>query len=173
MYVVNLVAIPALVEEITYRGIILGTLRPYGDKFAIIISAVFFALLHRNMAQFPNALLLGLALGYFMVKTNSIWTTMILHATNNLLVLILSTVIENMDVVGALVTQGLWMLCYVVFGVFALIYFFGIRKLDMSLNRSACPVRQGALYRRFFVSFPVILLLVLFVWIIFINFSTY
>ena len=74
--------------------------------------ALLFGLLHRNMVQFPNAFLLGAALGYFMVKTNSIWTSMAIHFLNNFLVVLLSIVTVNMSDLGTLALQGLEFLVY-------------------------------------------------------------
>ena len=43
---VSTAVLPALVEEMVFRGYILGALRPQGDGLAIVFSAVFFGLLH-------------------------------------------------------------------------------------------------------------------------------
>lgn len=76
--------IPALVEEFAFRGVVLQPLRKYGDKFAIVISSVIFALMHGNMVQAPIAFVAGLALGYFCIITESIWTSIAIHFANNL-----------------------------------------------------------------------------------------
>lgn len=80
----------ALAEEIALRGYVMGSLRKYGDKLAIIISAVVFALIHGNLVQAPFALIAGFALGYFTVKTGSLWTGIAIHFINNLLSLFIS-----------------------------------------------------------------------------------
>lgn len=73
----------AIVEELAFRGYVMGNLRFYGEGFAIAISSVVFALLHGNMVQAPFALMAGFALGYLSVKTGTIWTGIIIHALNN------------------------------------------------------------------------------------------
>ena len=73
----------AIVEEIAFRGYVMGNLRFFGDGFAIAVSSVVFALLHGNMVQAPVALMVGFALGYLSVKTGTIWTAVIIHLLNN------------------------------------------------------------------------------------------
>lgn len=70
-------------EEIFYRRIILGSLRRYGDTFAIVISAILFGAMHGNFSQFFYAFTLGLIYGYIVVRSNSIIPAILLHALNN------------------------------------------------------------------------------------------
>ena len=64
--------VPAFAEEFAFRGIFMGTLRKFGDSFAIITSAIVFGAMHRNISQIPFAFLLGLVFAYIDCKTNSI-----------------------------------------------------------------------------------------------------
>ena len=75
--------VPPLVEEFACRGIILGSLRRFGDGFAVLISAILFGLMHGNFDQMPFAFMVGLALGYIVVKTDSLWIAVAVHAANN------------------------------------------------------------------------------------------
>ncbi|MEG1779289.1 MAG: type II CAAX endopeptidase family protein, partial [Oscillospiraceae bacterium] len=83
IFIIELVVIVPITEEFVFRGVIMGVLRQFGDYFAIGVSALLFALLHRNMVQFPNAFIMGLILGYFVIRTGSIWTGIIIHGVNN------------------------------------------------------------------------------------------
>lgn len=76
--------VPAMIEEFAFRGVILQTLRRYGDGFAIAVSAVMFGLMHANMTQVPFAVVAGLALGYCAVVTGSLKTGMAVHFLNNM-----------------------------------------------------------------------------------------
>lgn len=82
--VAQIVIAAATVEELSLRGFAMGNLRKYGDKFAIAASAIVFALIHGNFVQIPFALVAGFGLGYFTVKTKSLWTGVLIHAGNNL-----------------------------------------------------------------------------------------
>lgn len=75
--------VPPLVEEFACRGLILGSLRKYGDGFAVLISSVLFGLMHGNFEQMPFAFMVGLVLGFIVVKTDSLWIAVAVHAANN------------------------------------------------------------------------------------------
>ena len=75
--------VPPLVEEFACRGLILGSLRKYGDGFAVLISSVLFGLMHGNFDQMPFAFMVGLVLGLIVVKTDSLWIAVAVHAANN------------------------------------------------------------------------------------------
>ncbi|MDP4120363.1 MAG: type II CAAX endopeptidase family protein [Bacillota bacterium] len=75
--------VPAFVEEFAFRGFILHSLRKHGDSFAIFASALLFGLLHGNFTQAPFAFIVGLVLGYVVVKTNSLLPAMLIHFFNN------------------------------------------------------------------------------------------
>ncbi|MBR2152931.1 MAG: CPBP family intramembrane metalloprotease [Clostridia bacterium] len=76
-------AIPALVEEFVFRGVILNSLRRYGDAIAICFSTMMFALVHGNILQIVNTIPAGLFLGYITVCSGNIWIAVALHFVNN------------------------------------------------------------------------------------------
>lgn len=80
---VRTVVCAAITEEICVRGYIMGNLREYGDSFAIAMSAIIFAIMHGNLIQAPFALIAGGAIGYFTIKTGTMWTGIVIHALNN------------------------------------------------------------------------------------------
>ncbi len=81
--VITMVILPAFLEEFMMRGIVLGIMRPFGDKIAIFASAFIFSIMHASILQIPFTFLLGLLLGFMVVKTESIWPAVILHGMNN------------------------------------------------------------------------------------------
>lgn len=76
--------IPGFVEELLFRGVVLGNLLPYGKAPAVLISAVLFGLMHQNPAQMFYATMAGIALGLVFVRTRSIWGGVLIHFLNNL-----------------------------------------------------------------------------------------
>lgn len=76
--------VASLVEEFAIRGVVMQPLRRFGDKFAIVISALVFSAIHGNFQQIPFAFVVGLALGYVVIRTGSIWAGVLLHFINNL-----------------------------------------------------------------------------------------
>jgi len=80
---VQLAVVAPIFEELWFRGMIMESLRPYGNGFAIFISAIMFGLTHGNFEQFFYATALGIFLGYIAVSTQSIVTTTVMHAMFN------------------------------------------------------------------------------------------
>ena len=56
LYYLSISAVPALVEEFALRGVVMNSLRRFGDGFAIFTSAALFGLMHGNLI--PGALCL-------------------------------------------------------------------------------------------------------------------
>lgn len=71
------------IEEFAFRGVLVTALRPYGDGFAIILSALIFGFAHIDG---PNALFAmgaGLVFSFLYARTNNLWLTIWIHALNN------------------------------------------------------------------------------------------
>ena len=97
LYIVAFCAVPACVEEFAYRGVVLGLLRKFGDGFAIITSAILFGMMHGNLVQMPFAFIVGLILGYLVVRTGSLLPSILLHFFNNFYSCLLEILSYNMD----------------------------------------------------------------------------
>lgn len=83
--------VPPIMEELMCRGVILRYLLKmrWNAWWAIIISALFFSILHFNWAQMPGALFSGIVWGWIYWKVRSIVPTMLMHMVNNLVIAIL------------------------------------------------------------------------------------
>ena len=116
---VQLVVIAPLFEEFWFRGIVLQSLRPYGNGFAIFVSGLLFGLTHANFSQFFYASVLGICLGYIAVSTKSIITTTVMHAMFNGMSGIMLLLITFDDVgdylLGISTEQTPGVVCYLVF----------------------------------------------------------
>ncbi len=81
--------VPAICEEITFRGLIqTGLRRSYGARHAVVWTGFLFALLHLNPWNFLGLWFLGVFLGYLRERTGSIRPAIILHMINNTLALV-------------------------------------------------------------------------------------
>lgn len=80
-----LCVMPAIVEELFFRGALQGLLRPCGSEVAIFGPALLFALLHLDPIQGLTALVCGVFLGWLAERSGSILPGMLLHFTNNCL----------------------------------------------------------------------------------------
>lgn len=78
---------PAITEEIAFRGFILSGLgKSYRTGTAIVISAFLFGFLHVLLSLFQQlfgATLLGLVLGLIAVRSRSLWPGVLFHFINN------------------------------------------------------------------------------------------
>ena len=83
-----LVVLPAFLEEILFRGVILKSLIPHGKTSAIFLSALLFALIHRHPTKFVYSFAGGIVIGYFVTEYSSIWIGILVHAINNLIALV-------------------------------------------------------------------------------------
>lgn len=71
-------------EEWLCRGMILrGLLTKMKPGWAIVVSALFFAVIHMNPWQALNAFIIGVVMGYVYFKTGCLWLTMLIHFVNN------------------------------------------------------------------------------------------
>lgn len=90
-----------LAEEIVFRGAILRTLLDMMSKKnhwgAIMISAAIFGVAHGNTAQFVNALLMGLLLGWMYYRTKSLVPGILMHWVNNTMAYVLSNLVPQSD----------------------------------------------------------------------------
>lgn len=100
IYFVSVALVPALIEEFTFRGVILGSLRKYGDGVAVFVSAAIFGAMHGNFIQIPFAFMLGLAFGYVVVYTNSLLPSIIIHFINNGVSVLFDVMYQNSEAWG-------------------------------------------------------------------------
>lgn len=75
--------LPAVGEEFVYRGAIFGTYKRASRQKAVLLSSLMFALVHMNLNQFSYTFVMGIAMALLMEKTDSILSTMLVHAINN------------------------------------------------------------------------------------------
>jgi hypothetical protein len=86
---VLIAVIPAIFEELAFRGIIQTSLETIvSPRDALIIQAAMFSVLHLLPFNFPSHFLLGLALGYARLQSKSLYAGMVIHGSWNSLVLL-------------------------------------------------------------------------------------
>ena len=81
--------VPAICEELAFRGFILSGLRHIGHKWwAIVISSLFFGILHGVLQQSIVAATVGMVIGFIAVQTGSLFPCMMFHLTHNSLTIL-------------------------------------------------------------------------------------
>ena len=76
--------LPAICEEFVYRGILCHEYEKGGVLRAIIVSSVFFALLHFDLQNLPMYLLSGVILAMTLYSTRSLFGAMLAHFLYNI-----------------------------------------------------------------------------------------
>ncbi len=88
--VLFLAVLPAICEELSIRGVVLGGFSKKSKNFAIFISALMFALMHLSLEQLIYQFVLGVVLASIVYYSGNILYGIILHFVNNALVLVLN-----------------------------------------------------------------------------------
>lgn len=110
--------LPALSEEITFRGVLQRLLSPKNSSLnshlSIWLTAIIFSAIHMQFYGFIPRMLLGALFGYMFVWTGSLWVPMLMHFVNNgmavLLYYIANRAAWDMDKVDAVGTGNtLWL----------------------------------------------------------------
>ena len=82
--------LPAIFEEIIFRGLLLKGLRSFGTVGMILLSGALFALYHQNPAQTLYQFCCGVAFALVAVKAGSVLPTILSHFLNNALIVTLT-----------------------------------------------------------------------------------
>lgn len=85
MQFLALCVMPAIAEELLFRGAFQGLMRPCGSAAAIFAPALLFGVLHLDLAQGLTAFACGVFLGWLAERSGSILPGMLLHLVNNAL----------------------------------------------------------------------------------------
>ena len=88
--------LPAICEELAFRGFILSGFRHLGHKWrAIVLSSLFFAITHSLLQQSLISWLVGAVIAFIAVQTGSIFPCMLFHFTHNGLEFVSAHFAEN------------------------------------------------------------------------------
>lgn len=87
MAIIIMAFLPALFEEMLFRGVIQNLLTKWWKSAipAIIVSAIIFSIIHMSVYLFASRILLGVVLGLMFFYTKNIWVNVIAHFLNNFL----------------------------------------------------------------------------------------
>lgn len=84
--------LPAICEELAFRGFILSGLRRMNNKWlAVLVSSLFFGIAHQMLQQSITAFAVGMLIGYIAIQTKSIFPCMLYHVIHNSLPLLIAS----------------------------------------------------------------------------------
>ena len=109
LYIFMLILVTPLLEEYAFRGVLLNILSRYGKRFALVASAIIFALAHLNFAEMIPAFAMGVQLGKTELRYKSIQPTIVIHVLFN-------AIIYGLCVIPASITK------YMAYGIAAIVF---------------------------------------------------
>lgn len=118
---VTTIGFAPILEEILCRGLLFETFnKRWGVKLSILFSALFFGLIHFDLATVVVATVAGMIFGVLYVRTSSIFASMIVHAINNALALTLISLGKDNVMFREIIGNDT--IYYTVYGVVVLIF---------------------------------------------------
>ena len=87
---ISLAILPALCEELLFRGGILGAWERRGTMCGLCVSSVLFCVLHGSIQGLPAQLLMGFTLGLLAIRAGSLIPGMVCHLSFNAFSLLLT-----------------------------------------------------------------------------------
>ena len=115
--------LPTICEEFVFRAVLCAELEENGLPAAVLISALFFAMLHFDLAQFPIYFFAGILLALVLYATRSVLGAILVHLLYNLFGLFgRPYVTELYNRTGS---ASLFIFIVVVLFLLAVIFFFG------------------------------------------------
>ena len=126
-----IVVVGPLVEEILFRGIIFSSFEEVTDIlwFPAVLSGVMFGVWHGSFIQAVYTAMTGIALGYFMKKSRSLFFTVLAHGVNNIsgtLPPFLDT-----DLVNGFINVMSYLCIIPMFCIFAYLHFQGKKEAEL------------------------------------------
>lgn len=120
--------IPPICEELLFRGVIFKGLKSKGAAFAILVSALMFAIFHLSAEQFVYPFLFGILLAIIMWNTDNIVYCILAHATNNIVNIISQYVTRNEIAETFTHSSGFLIVTIILFAAWAVGMFFLFKK---------------------------------------------
>lgn len=121
---------PAICEEILFRGQILQGLKKYNKYTMAIICGLMFCIMHLSIQQFVYQFVLGVVLAMIVMITGSILSSIILHLFNNTLILTLSFISKDTGSATIIAPQNVWgHILPFLLAILSLVIIFALMKL--------------------------------------------
>lgn len=125
IYILYICILGPVLEEIIFRGIVLKSMKKYGEFTAIIFTSIIFAMFHLNLVQFMTPLLLGILLAFVTVKTDSIVPAIVIHMFNNTVATVITCIGGYNQILSSIISTII-----IMGGVIGLIIFINKYKND-------------------------------------------
>ncbi len=117
---------PGVCEELMHRGFLLKAYEKRGSYKAVVIVSIFFGLFHFDLTNLLGPIFLGMVIGYYVVRTNSIFAGILSHFLNNAFAEIIQYIGRNEVRPEYITVSGEELLGVVIWGLPALVVTAGL-----------------------------------------------
>ena len=158
------VLVAPVLEELIFRKLMLDRIRNYGEKTAIVFSALCFGLFHGNLPQFLYAFSVGVFLGYVYCRTRKVLYTMIMHVLLNTIsssiMLLAPAMKEGSSAAGIIISLFLMIAILFLCGLVQL--FLHLKRKDLRLdNTMVTCIPKGEVLKTVYLN-PCVMLVMLY-----------
>lgn len=157
-----------IAEELLFRKLLIDRTVQFGEKLAIILSALMFAFYHGNIYQFCYAFVLGCVFGYVYAKSGKVIYTIVLHMMINFFGSVASVLVMKASgltkIMDGSITDPNEMVSYLmgnlgglaIFGVYFLviigmviggIIILAVNFKKISLQPASNPIEKGQVFK--------------------------
>lgn len=157
IYVIAISVLPAICEEMLFRGVVMRGLEQFGGITAVIVSSLAFSLMHGNFSQLLLQFIGGVAIASAVSVTRNYLVGSVMHFTNNLFAVIYGILIYADGSAGILfatvnkAVDGMLILIGVSFLVVSIVYFmklaFDNQKKSISGEEKVNKYEKREFYR--------------------------
>lgn len=132
--------LPALAEEMSFRGVLQQLLSGMRTHVAIWLTAVIFSAIHMQFYGFIPRMLMGALFGYVFVWTGSLWVPIVMHFVNNGMAVLLYYILSSKgvamdtnyaDTLGAGTTWWLGIISLLTVGILLRVLYLRITSQDL------------------------------------------
>lgn len=139
---ITLAILPAILEELLFRGVVRAEYSKYGGAAVVIMSSLLFAMLHFSPVRLPIYLFCGIVLALTAGAADSIMPTVIIHVLSNLFVLYFEKYIYK---IAGKHSGGLILLTFIIVLIMlvsAILFFAAAEKLywEFSVENKPAPL---------------------------------
>ncbi len=143
--------IPAVFEELLFRGIVDGSMSEFNTKTAVIFSSVMFAVLHADIFGFMGYIFMGAILTSIVRRTGSVYSAMLFHFANNTTALLLGYFSDDLGY-APILTITIFVLGVIGFLALYSIFIAATKKPD-----TVTKMKNSTLLGQSFINLPILL----------------
>ena len=98
---ITTVILPAMCEELLFRGTVLSVCEEKGTRHAVFTTAILFMLVHSRVSGMPAEFISGILLGFIVILSGSLFAGVLYHTVHNSMALIFERLAQESGQIAA------------------------------------------------------------------------